>query len=66
MLLKEYFDINICKNISHLLGSKLLVHKKTEALSQSLANKQVQDSVRCTLSYVTAAMFECRVVHFSR
>lgn len=56
----------MCKNNSHLLGSELLVHKKTEALSQSLANKQVQDSVRYALSYVTAAMFECRVVHFSR
>lgn len=56
----------MCKSNSHLLGSELLVHKKTEALSQSLANKRVQHSVRCALSYVTAAMVECIVVYFSR
>lgn len=54
------------KSNSHLLGSKLLVRKKTAALSQSLANKRVHHSVRRALSYVTAAMFECSVVHFPR
>lgn len=63
---KPAFWCEIHKHNIHLLGSKLLVSKKGEVLSQSSDTNMSSNPVRCALSDVTGAMFEFRIVHFSR